>query len=318
MSISSSEQLRRILQLIPSVADGAEHSIPSVVERLGLKDANELMSDLSSLVERFDSGEGFSDGIQICLDDSSVSVFAPHFLRPMRLTMAELCTLELGLAILRAERLPDEHGVIEQARARLKAAVTTLPENDMREGVLEASIAATGGDLAHLATLRSAYADRQKATLTYRGAETEESKVRTICPYGFVFSSGMWYIIAHCESSNGIRFFRLDRIEEVVVTDLTYDKPPVDAMPNLVDGVKPLHGTSNMTMRIRYSPRIARWIAEREGAELSVDKSLTLEHPVHDLGWAVRHVLQYGPDATVEAPEQLRRLVTEQLREMVA
>lgn len=318
MSISSAEQLRRILQLIPSVADGAEHSIQSVVERLGLKNADELMGDLGSLVERFDSGEGFSNGIQICLDDSSVSVFAPHFLRPMRLTMAELCTLELGLAIIRAERLPDEHGVIEQARARLKAAITTLPENDMREGVMEANIAATGGNLAHLSTLRSAHTNSRKVTLTYRSAEAEESRGRTICPYRFVFSSGMWYIVARCEKSNEVRSFRLDRIEDAILTDVTYDKPSADVMRNLVDDAKPLHGTSNMTMRIRYSPRIARWIAEREGAELADDKSLTLEHPVHDLGWAVRHALQYGPDATVEAPEELRCLITRRLREMVA
>ena len=51
---------------------------------------------------------------------------------------------------------------------------------------------------------------------------------------------------------------------------------------------------------------IARWIAEREGKPLAADGSLTVEHPLADPEWAVRHVLQYGPDAEVVEPESVR------------
>ena len=68
------------------------------------------------------------------------------------------------------------------------------------------------------------------------------------------------------------------------------------------------------TMRVRYSPRIARWIAEREGVEPDADGSLTMEHPLADVQWGVRHALQYGPDAEVLEPaevrEELRRRLT--------
>ena len=67
---------------------------------------------------------------------------------------------------------------------------------------------------------------------------------------------------------------------------------------------------------MRYSPRIARWIAEREGKELEKDGSLVVEHTLADTDWAVRHVLQYGPEAEVLAPpevkaELVRRLATD-------
>jgi predicted DNA-binding transcriptional regulator YafY len=71
-------------------------------------------------------------------------------------------------------------------------------------------------------------------------------------------------------------------------------------------------------MTVRYSPRIARWVAEREGASLAADGSLTLEHPIADDAWAVRHVLQYGPDAEVLAPDAMRELVAARLREVTA
>jgi predicted DNA-binding transcriptional regulator YafY len=71
-------------------------------------------------------------------------------------------------------------------------------------------------------------------------------------------------------------------------------------------------------MTVWYSHRIARWIAEREGCTLSDDGSLTLEHPLADEEWAVRHVLQYGPDAEVLHPPELRALLARRLAEMAA
>jgi predicted DNA-binding transcriptional regulator YafY len=69
-------------------------------------------------------------------------------------------------------------------------------------------------------------------------------------------------------------------------------------------------------LRVRYSPRIARWIAEREGKALAADGSLTVEHPLADPDWAVRHVLQYGPDAEVLEPAAVRQEIVRRLEAM--
>jgi predicted DNA-binding transcriptional regulator YafY len=66
-------------------------------------------------------------------------------------------------------------------------------------------------------------------------------------------------------------------------------------------------------MNVRYSPRIARWLAEREVKELDADGGLTLEHPLADESWAIRHVLQYGPDAEILSPARLRRQIVAKL-----
>ena len=63
-------------------------------------------------------------------------------------------------------------------------------------------------------------------------------------------------------------------------------------------------------------PRIARWIAEREGKTLAEDGSLTMEHPLADTDWAVRHVLQYGPEVTVLEPAEVREAVVQRLQGM--
>jgi predicted DNA-binding transcriptional regulator YafY len=57
------------------------------------------------------------------------------------------------------------------------------------------------------------------------------------------------------------------------------------------------------------TPAIARWLAERVGRALAGDGGLTVEHPCADGEWAVRHVLQYGPDAEVLGPGAVRAAV---------
>ena len=69
---------------------------------------------------------------------------------------------------------------------------------------------------------------------------------------------------------------------------------------------------------MRYSPRVARWIAEREGRTLDEAGGLELEHPLADEEWGMRHVLQYGDQAEVLAPVALRERLRERLARMVA
>jgi len=68
---------------------------------------------------------------------------------------------------------------------------------------------------------------------------------------------------------------------------------------------------------VALTKAIARWIAERAGKELAADGSLTLEHPLADEHWLVRHVLQYGADAEVIDPPEGRAAVRERLRAIV-
>jgi predicted DNA-binding transcriptional regulator YafY len=71
-------------------------------------------------------------------------------------------------------------------------------------------------------------------------------------------------------------------------------------------------------MKVRYSPRIAQWIAEREEGETANDGSFVVDHPLADHDWAVRHVLQYGPEAEVLEPESVRAAVKVRLSRAAA
>lgn len=313
MSAPATQQLRRLLQILPHVADGEEHALDALAERAGV-DRHLLIRDLQALVQREEDIGGFVEGVQIYMDGRRrVSVVTPHFHRPMRLTRAELCALELGLAIARSTAPPDEAATIERALVRLRQAITRLPQDDRYDGIHHAELGAAGNP-AHLAAVRDALRRRRVLELCYRGGSAQQASERRVRPYGLVYDTGTWYLVAHCERARALRIFRLDRVEGATVTDEPYRIPRGFSLDETIGAHGVFRAERPRTMRVRYSSRIARWIAEREGHALAADGSLTVDRPVADDEWAVRHVLQYGPDAEVLEPPELRRAVAVRLR----
>ena len=313
---SAAAQLKRILHVIPTLADDQDHPIDEVARLAGV-DRRTIVRDLRSVAERFDDPGGFVEGVAILIEPDRVSVRTDHFHRPMRLTRRELAALELGLAMLRGERPPDEHRAIDSARRRLDAVVAELPDDADGEpgaGRFGAPLVAAGEDPAHRALLRSAIEESLKVRIAYQKADAREPAARTVCPHALVYARGMWYLVAHCEEG-GLRFFRLDRVHAVEVLDEGFEKStewPADELP-----AGPMFRAEEAgTVTIRYAPAIARWIAEREGREPEADGGLTVEHPCADVEWAVRLVLQYGPDAEVLGPGAVREAVRKRLAAM--
>ena len=75
-------------------------------------------------------------------------------------------------------------------------------------------------------------------------------------------------------------------------------------------------------VRVRYSPKIARWVRERAAAGMAewteeADGSVVILHRVADPHWVVGHALQYGAEAEILEPEELRAMVRDVVEGMV-
>jgi proteasome accessory factor C len=317
---TAAAQLRRILDVIPRIADGEPHRLDDIERREGI-DPSQLVSDLRSLAGRDDEPAGFVEGVQIYLESDRVQLVTSHFRRPMRITRGELAALQLGLAMIRCERVAADRPAIDRARDRLRDAMAKLPTDPPADGGAHrhADVAAAG-DLAILATLRDALRARRATRIRYRRSVSSATspEPRDVRPYALAAARGAWYLVAHCERNDEVRLFRLDRMESAEPLDARYEIPESFALEQWVhDGAafRAAHAAGVATLRIRYGSRVARWIAEREGKPLDEDGSLTMEHPLADESWAVRHALQYGPDAEVLAPESVRAEIVRRLSE---
>lgn len=310
----ASTQLKRLLTIVPRIADGEEHPIASIAEMVGVTPET-VANDLVSVGERYDAPGGFVEGLQVFIESQRVSVRTSHFLRPMRLTGPELRALDLGLAMIRAERSPEEWSAIDRARERIKAVVAKLPNDTARESTLAAANPRPPN--ANLAVVRESLAKRRKLRIGYRRGDSTTAAERIVCPYRLILAGPGWYLVAHCERSNGVRVFRVDRIEGAQMLSEKYESPTRDALSAHLSGGPVFESDAPTTLRVRYSPKIARWIRERLDGTVESDGSYVVEHPMADSDWALRHVLQYGPEAEVIGPAAVRRAMRERLRSML-
>jgi predicted DNA-binding transcriptional regulator YafY len=312
---TASAQLRRILALIPECADDKPHPIAEVAERAGV-DPKTLLQDVRALSERFDDPGGFVEAVQIFVEPDRLEVRSDHFLRPMRLTVAELAALELGLSLLASERPPEEQPVLRRARERLEAALAKLPDDVVPDALRHAGAAATA-DPAALALCRQAYRETRKVRMVYRKASATTDSERTLCPYGIVFASGHWYLVGNGDGATRVRVFRVDRIMKLELLDERFTIPD-DFQPSALftDG-RAFASDVAEKVRIRFAPRVARWIAEREGKACEADGSFVQELPLADLDWVVRYTLQYGPEVEVLSPPEARRAVEARLERIL-
>lgn len=313
MSDTAAAQLKRILQLIPICADDRSHSLDEMAGVLGT-DRQTLLRDLRALSERFGDPGGFVEAVAVFVEPEQFSLRSDQFRRPMRLTLRELGALNLGLAILEAERPPDEQAVIERARARLAQAIAALPEDDLQDELRHAAEGADA-DPEILRVVREGVRLDRCVSIRYTSASATEPSDRVICPLALVPSRGRWFVIGAVAEE--VRVYRVDRIESAELLPETFDRSQAPAHEELFSGERVFVGETSETLTVWYSAAIAAWIAEREEVTPAADGSVTVDYPLGDAEWAVRHVLQYGPDAEVLAPASVRAMVVDRLRQMI-
>ncbi len=310
-------QLRRLLLALPALADGEPHPIAKVAAIAGVSE-DDVARDLRTLVTRYDNDPGgFIEGVQLAFGSDTVRLRSKLFRRPMGLTPAELASLELGLIALEKELPPHEAKVARDARKRIARAAPGVAPTKPRRPAHAATPTVAAADGLHLSQLREAINAGSKANIVYRSGSSAAGSTRTVHPYGLVLDK-RWYLVAFCDKAKTIRIFRLDRILSATVLAEPANVPDgVDVEQTLHHGLA-LVNHAEEQLSVRYSPRIARWIAEHAHGEERADGSMLVNHPLLDDEWAVRHVLQYGPDAEVLAPQRVRDMVRERLAGILA
>ena len=321
---TAKDRLTWLLNLLPRIGDEEWHTIEEL-ERDHGPAAQRLIADLRELSDRSNVPGGFVEGLQIFFRGDALSIRSSHFLRPVLLTPPEAAALELGLALLESERPPDERPEVERVRKKVRDSLTTKPTANIHGSRATTTDmhadAGAAGDPAHLSVLRKAMRSNRTVEISYQRSGSAEKSVRRVHPYELKAQRGKWMLWGFCETSNEARTFRVDRISAARSTRDAFERPAnVGAMPV----PRTRHDSAEgPTVAIRYSPAIAGWVRERafeDGGEGSVaaDRSITIDHPLRDAGWAVRHVLQYGPDAVVVAPPEIRDAVKITLEQMLA
>lgn len=312
---TATDRFRRLTLILPSLADGNRASLSELSTKLGIP-VEVITGDLHALIQRYDDLAGRVEDIGMIIEGDVIQVRTNHFRRPMRLTLSELYALELGLTLLERERTA--LASIQSLRGKLAEVIGKLPQDQHQRGCRDGALG--GGEMADaLAVLRSALRAGVVVAISYQAGHNGAVSERRIHPHRLTFARGTWYLAAWCERNSAPRVFRVDRINLATLTTApvttTFDESHIQ---ELDDGTPFIPPSDAPEFTVRYSPVIARWVAERDGRPLETDGSAIRSRPLADREWAIRHVLQYGPEAEVIGPDDLREEMVGRVAQLLA
>ena len=235
---------------------------------------------------------------------------------PLVFTSQEAATVYLGASLVE-----EIWGQLYADAARgVTAKLDSLLPDDQRQEVAWArrTLVATGFHRTDqsplepiLSKLRRAARQRRRITMTYRSRSRPEALRRSVDPYAIVHRWGWWYLIGHCYLRDAMRTFRVDRIEELTVSEEMCAVP--DEFDIHVYLAEKTWFPPRFQVRLRFAPDVAREARDEGGSwettEEQSDGSLVVTFGATDLEWAARVALWYGPQVTVLEPEELRLLL---------
>ena len=324
-SVGALAQLQRILYMVPVAAGDNGVELADLASRMAISE-QQVVRDITEVLTRaYYHPAGSGSALQVELKAGHVRIWSSGlFKRPLALTAREALALAVGLRMFaeagagaggagdgsgpETEGLGRENG---QELGALSDRLVNELSSDESEEHLRANVGPSsdheGASL--YSRLTDAARDLHRCRIAYLSSGSERPRHRIIHPYVLVHGEDGTYVIGHCESSHDVRVFRQDRLVECEVLEDSFEVPETfDADEYIKDG-KVYKASTERVARIRYSSAVARWIAERSGGTCDPDGSIVMDHPVADPDWLVCHVLQYGGEAEVLEPADLRARV---------
>jgi predicted DNA-binding transcriptional regulator YafY len=172
------------------------------------------------------------------------------------------------------------------------------------------------------ATVEALFAD-QPLQITYHSPHDNITSTRTVRPLHLMHYMGSWHLIAWCATRLDLRDFALARIRSLAPAE---NAPPLPAdLPDIKDYTRKHFGImqsgASHRVTLRFSTQIAPLIAEQswhqeQQTSLAPDGSLLRQFPVADFRELIGTILRHGAEVTVIEPEELKTLVSEEIKRM--
>lgn len=316
---TAESRLERLLYILPAASREEGATLDELANALGIA-PSEVMRDLEEATARaYYHPAGSVESFQILVEGGRVRVWSPsEFRRPVRLTPREALALGLGLRTLAAEAEEPRRSAILALAARLE---TDLAPPAPGEAAVAGSDEAVApyqvelGDDGFRGAVAEAAQLRRRCRIVYLKPGDDAPRERLIEPYALVYAGAGWYTLGRDVDRDAVRVFRMDRILDAELTDECFElSADFDAEAHLGAGGVPYKPEGASQALVRYSPRVARWVAEAVDRSLQPDGALVVRHDVADPRWLVRHVLQYAGEAELLEPQEMREHVARAAR----
>jgi len=252
------------------------------------------------------------------------SLMKGYFLPPLSFTTDEATMLLLGSDFM-AQNFDAQYRAAAQLAGRKIAGV--LPEK-LRDEVhyLQSNIRfiVMGGpersaEPEMLQQLRRAIIERTIVRFRYHTRHAEDGRdaqsTREADPYSLMHISNAWYLAAYCHMRQGMRHFRLDRMENLELLAKTFTRRTDFQMDNNQGRER------NITVRALFDKEVARWVHESRSyytlTEEETSEGLMVTLRVRQESEVLQWLLSWGRHVHILEPESLRKRLVEEAEGML-
>jgi proteasome accessory factor C len=255
---SNEQRLPRLLALVPYLQAHPGIRVDEAAADFGVTE-QQLRRDLQLLWMCGLPGHGPGDLIDLSFEGETVSViFDAGMSRPLRLSAEEALALVVALRTLAETPGIADGNAVQRALAKVESAAGGVVDGATVTVALDATTKL-------LPVLHRAVNEARALELRYYTAARDESTERTVDPLRVFQADGHAYLEAWCRSAEGVRVFRVDRIEDVTLLEEPSRPPPDIELRDLAEGV--YQPSSEHLMAVVRVSAAYSWVADYYLAE---------------------------------------------------
>jgi len=308
-----SKRLNRMLLLVPYISNNEGVSIEALSKKFGVS-RKEILGDLDTLmmcgIPEYTPG----DLIEYYIEGGRVYIRqADYFSRPLRMTREEATVLLIAGRALQRAGIISSRGPLTSALRKVEKMLSTSEQSEVEDvaGRIWVEMKSYGKKWRRI--IEKGLINRNNLLIDYYSYSTDEVKRREVEPLSLIFSRGYWYLLAWCHLAGDVRLFRLDRILSVRLTKSLSEKREEieDRLPEVIGEYRPCR--KSYRVKLKFKGREGRRIVE-EWPVASVrenrDGTLSVSLRTRSLSWVSNYLLKFGDRVEIEAPQELRELVS--------
>lgn len=300
MTSRLSSRLARLLNLVPYFIANPGISAAEAADELGVT-TKQLMDDLNQLWMCGLPGYGPGDLIDLSFSEESIEVtFSAGVDRPLRLTSIEATALLLALrTIVEMPGMVDPTAA-QGAMAKIEAAAGAALQNGKPKPPNRIDEHPT------TATVRSALANVHAMRLIYYSASRDAVSERVVDPIRIMLVDNHSYLQAWCRNAEGVRLFRLDRIDEAIEL-AERSHPPAGAIAER-HALELFSDDPSLPLAHLTIAADTAWVLDHypmQQLAVNADGSIDATMRFATLDWMARLTLGFGAGIRVVGPPEL-------------
>jgi predicted DNA-binding transcriptional regulator YafY len=247
-----------------------------------------------------------------------------YYLPPVMFTKEEATSLLIGEKLVEklTDQTTDEH--FKSALFKIKSVLST-DEKDYVE-IINEDIHVFGGKTLQpefpnnfLNDIQKALVNQKVVKVYYHSIWKDEETCREIEPIGLLYYSISWHLIAFCKMRKGYRDFRVDRIKDLQLTDISYTRDEKFTIQKYFDEI--LSESELDTVIVKFHDSIVHLVTKAKYyygfvEEKRDDEFIEMTFLTNSLEYIARWLITFGNKIVIVKPKSLHTRLIDLTKEL--